>query len=54
MFDDNECNKPWLNTDTKAQNMFWDRKAEWLPTWNGDDVAMQIDWIKVFPYDPQE
>ena len=27
MFDDNQCDKPWLDKDKKAINAFWDNKA---------------------------
>ena len=42
--------KPWNNWDPHAYNQFWDRKDQWLPTWNGDDVAMQVDSVKYWKF----
>lgn len=51
-FKDGKCDKPWINrlsekgkvgtkgSNHKAGNEFWDNKAQWEPTWQGDDVAM--------------
>jgi len=39
--------RPW-NDDGLAINDFWDARASWLPTWQGDDVALQIDWVRVW------
>ena len=38
---------------------FWEKKHEWLPTWNlqkGGDVsnALQVDYIRVYDYDPTD
>ena len=38
--------KPWSNTEAHAVNSFWDNKESWYQTWNGDDVAMKVDWVK--------
>jgi len=39
--------KPWSNSDPHAVNAFWSAEGEWYNTWNGEDSAMQIDWVKV-------
>ena len=37
---------------------FWQKRKEWLPTWNNlrqrEDVsnALQVDYIRVYEYDP--
>eukprot|EP00762_Andalucia_godoyi_P007752 ANDGO_01726.mRNA.1 Beta-1 len=41
-------NKPWNNSDPLAMNAFWKARNEWYLTWNGEDAALQIDWIKVW------
>lgn len=38
---------------------FWEKRHEWLPTWNlhrGDDPtnALQVDYIRVYEYDPYD
>jgi beta-glucanase (GH16 family) len=40
--------KPWNNKDGHAVNSFWNARNQWLPTWHGDDVAMQVDWVHVY------
>ncbi|KAK4020527.1 hypothetical protein OUZ56_002493 [Daphnia magna] len=51
--------KPW-STRTKQQMLpFWEKRHEWLPTWNlhrGDDPtnALQVDYIRVYEYDPYD
>lgn len=47
-FQDGVGNKPWNNGDSHAVNAFWNSRGSWLPTWTGDDVAMQIDWVHVY------
>jgi len=49
-FPDEAGQKPWVNTDTQPQAMasFWRQRQQWLPSWNGEDVAMAIDWIRVY------
>jgi hypothetical protein len=32
----------------QASTDFWSGRNQWLPTWNGDDVAMQVDYVKVW------
>lgn len=51
---DNLPNKPWRNTDDRAQAMsrFWAWANVWLPTWpSGDKIrerAMAIDRVEVY------
>ena len=49
-FPDGVGGKPWANTDGHAVNAFWDNKGQWQSTWNGDDVAMQVDSVKVWKF----
>ncbi|XP_060563567.1 beta-1,3-glucan-binding protein-like [Ruditapes philippinarum] len=37
--------KPWNNNSPTEPKDFWDHRADWLPSWHGDDVAMEIDYI---------
>jgi hypothetical protein len=32
----------------QASTDFWNGRNQWLPTWSGDDVALQVDYIKVW------
>lgn len=41
------ASKPWKNADPYAMAEFWKARSQWLPTWKGDDAALQIDWIRV-------
>ncbi|XP_078585898.1 beta-1,3-glucan-binding protein-like [Branchiostoma floridae x Branchiostoma japonicum] len=55
-FPDNANNqpypKPWNNGNSRegAMRDFWNAKNQWYPTWNGDDVAMQIQSVKVWKF----
>ena len=40
--------KPWSNTGGNAFLDFWNARNEWYPTWNGDDAAFQIDYVRVY------
>lgn len=40
--------KPWENFDPKAELNFWLDKEDWLPTWNGHDSGLVIDYVKVW------
>ncbi|XP_037087444.1 beta-1,3-glucan-binding protein-like [Pollicipes pollicipes] len=40
--------KPWSNTSPTAPKDFWEGNGQWLPTWQGDDVAMQVDYVRVY------
>ncbi|KAJ3214218.1 hypothetical protein HDU67_001970 [Dinochytrium kinnereticum] len=39
---------PWSPTSVTAARDFWNARGQWLPTWKGDDVAMQVDSVKVW------
>ncbi|XP_071483948.1 beta-1,3-glucan-binding protein-like [Diadema antillarum] len=48
--------KPWLNTSPTASKDFYLAKDAWYPTWNpdtnnGEDAAMQVNYIKVYAND---
>jgi beta-glucanase (GH16 family) len=47
-FPDGMGNKPWSDTSSHASGDFWNGAKQWLPTWNGEQAAMQIDWVKVW------
>jgi hypothetical protein len=40
--------KPWLNTSPNTFLDFWNARASWLPTWQGDDAALQVDYVRVY------
>ncbi|KAF0306960.1 Beta-1,3-glucan-binding protein [Amphibalanus amphitrite] len=40
--------KPWNNTSPTAYRDFWEGRDQWLPSWNGDDTAMQVDYVRVY------
>jgi len=40
--------KPWMNTSPNAFLDFWNARNNWLPTWNGEDSALQIDYVRVW------
>lgn len=40
--------KPWDNLSPQAFKDFWDARDTWLQTWNGEDTAMAVDYIRVF------
>lgn len=47
-FPDGVDGKPWSDKSAHAVNDFYDNKAEWLPSWNGEDSALKVDWVKVW------
>jgi beta-glucanase (GH16 family) len=47
-FPDGVGNKPWSDTDPHAVNAFNSAIGQWYPTWNGEDSALQIDYVKVW------
>ncbi|XP_077981940.1 beta-1,3-glucan-binding protein-like [Glandiceps talaboti] len=42
------CPKPWTNVSPIAPKEFWDAKDCWYPTWNGEDSALQVDYVRVW------
>ncbi|OMJ79348.1 hypothetical protein SteCoe_20641 [Stentor coeruleus] len=51
-FPDGVGNKPWSDSDPHCINSFWNNRGSWLPTWNGEDAALKVDYIKVWSFDP--
>ena len=41
-------NKPWLNTSPAASTDFWNARGDWLQTWQGEESAMAVDYIRVW------
>jgi len=39
--------KPWRNDGGNAFTDFWNARNAWYPTWNGEDAAMQVDYVRV-------
>lgn len=41
--------KPWHGINVPgAMKSFWEANESWYPTWNADDYAMKIDYIRVY------
>jgi len=40
-------NKPWSNNSPHAAQDWWQARSQWQPTWQGDKVAMEIDYIEM-------
>jgi len=47
-FPDGVGSKPWSDTSSHAANDFYAAKTDWYATWNGEDSALQVDWVKVY------
>ncbi len=49
-----EFNKPWHNSDGYELGMhrFWEARNDWEWTWDkeGDNVEMQVDYIRVYQW----
>ena len=50
-FPDNVGGKPWSDKSSNSVNEFYNAKDRWYPTWQNDDVSMQIDYVKVWSFD---
>ncbi|XP_064620833.1 beta-1,3-glucan-binding protein-like [Lineus longissimus] len=44
--------KPWRNDASNAMGDFWNAKNSWYPTWNGEDAAMQVNYVRVWKMKP--
>lgn len=42
--------KPWSYASSTQMKNFWEKRANWLPTWNAatEDGALKIDYIRVY------
>merc|ERR1711976_567202 len=40
--------KPWRNDSPQAFLDFWRAKGNWQPTWNGEDAAMAVNYVRVW------
>jgi len=47
-FPDGVGNKPWTDTSPNAIDQFWNAESAWYSTWQGENAALQIDWVKVW------
>jgi hypothetical protein len=47
VFPDNIGNRPWSRSE-RPKREFWERRGEWLPTWNEEEVAMKIDYVRIY------
>ncbi|XP_060553352.1 beta-1,3-glucan-binding protein-like [Ruditapes philippinarum] len=39
--------KPWRNDSPHENADFWNARNNWLGSWHGDDVAMEIDYVEM-------
>ena len=39
--------KPWSNQSPHAAQDWWYNRASWQSSWQGDRVAMEIDYIEM-------
>ncbi|CAB3363618.1 Hypothetical predicted protein [Cloeon dipterum] len=44
----NPGGKPWSNASPTAFKDFWEGKAQWEPTWQGDTTDMLVDYVRVW------
>ncbi|XP_069695969.1 beta-1,3-glucan-binding protein-like [Periplaneta americana] len=42
---------PWSWFSGHTMRDFWEGRSEWLPTWNGEQAAMKVDYIRVYALD---
>ncbi|XP_022117149.2 beta-1,3-glucan-binding protein [Pieris rapae] len=40
--------KPWWNGSPTAPRDFWNARNAWLRTWNGENAALQVDYVRVW------
>ncbi|GLV46386.1 Gram-negative bacteria binding protein 1 [Carabus blaptoides fortunei] len=40
--------KPWKNLAIKRNRQFFNQKAQWGPTWEGDNSALKIEYVRVW------
>ncbi|CAG0884834.1 unnamed protein product [Cyprideis torosa] len=52
--ENNSRPKPWSNSASNAMGDFLNAQNEWYPTWNGEDAAMVVDYVRVYALDTQE
>jgi hypothetical protein len=38
--------KPWANNSPHAAQDFWNGRNDWLPSWQGDNTALQVDYVE--------
>ncbi len=43
--------KPWSNLSPTAFRDFWNARGQWYPTWEGEEAALQVDYVKVWSLD---
>lgn len=53
-FPDGVAGKPWSNNSQNSVNQFYDAKGQWYPTWNGENAALKIDYVKVWSFDASD
>lgn len=51
--------KPWNNKSPTASRDFWNARGSWYPTWNpkknnGEDAALQVNYVKVYKMKPNK
>merc|ERR1711976_308114 len=46
--------KPWSNQSPTAPREFWQGRGNWQPTWNGEDAAMAVNYVRVWKTRPDD
>jgi beta-glucanase (GH16 family) len=44
--------KPWLNPSETGPRDFWEANGDWLPTWNGEEAAMVVNYVRAYKLEP--
>ncbi len=53
-FKDGVAGKPWNDLSQHAMNDFYNAKGAWWQTWNGEESAMKVDYLKVWSLDESD
>ena len=48
--DNDQYGKPWVNGMSQVEGMWlmWEARDRWYWTWQGEDAAMQVDYVRVY------
>ncbi|XP_055691646.1 beta-1,3-glucan-binding protein 1 [Lutzomyia longipalpis] len=42
------CRLPWSNTSPRAMNQFWQKRDDWITSWESNDPELRIDYVRVY------
>ena len=46
--------KPWNNAAETGPRDFWQGNGNWLPTWNGEEAAMIVNYVRAYKLAPDQ